>query len=189
MVAFTKVALALFASAEVCTAFTAKSTTIRSITSTAINMSAQDGFPFNPAVSKEWSTPIKEGGTVPSVTFKTRVRIESDDENPFDWKDVTSEDYFKGKRVVLFGLPGAFTPLCSSQMVPGYDAARAEMVKDLGIDEVYCLSVNDAFVMRQWGLNQGYVYITRELKCTVLYCRTPFFAVRSSRPTIIPKQN
>ena len=161
MVAFTKVALAFLASAEVCTAFTAKSTTVRSIaTSTAINMSAQDGFPFNPAVSKEWSTPIKEGGTVPSVTFKTRVRIESDDENPFDWKDVTSEDYFKGKRVVLFGLPGAFTPLCSSQMVPGYDAARAEMVKDLGIDEVYCLSVNDAFVMRQWGLNQGYVHNT-----------------------------
>jgi len=156
MVAFTKLALAFLASAEVCTAFTAKSTTVRSIaTSTAINMSAQDGFPFNPAVKKEWSTPIKEGGTVPSVTFKTRVRIESDDENPFDWKDVTSEDYFKGKRVVLFGLPGAFTPLCSSQMVPGYDAARAEMVKDLGIDEVYCLSVNDAFVMRQWGLNQG----------------------------------
>jgi hypothetical protein len=54
----------------------------------------------------EWSTPIAAGATVPSVTFKTRVRIESDDENPFDWKDVTSEDYFKGKRVVLFSLPG-----------------------------------------------------------------------------------
>ena len=58
----------------------------------------------------EWSTPIAVGDTVPSVTFKTRVRIESDDENPFDWKDMTSEDYFKGKRVVLFALPGEMTP-------------------------------------------------------------------------------
>lgn len=102
----------------------------------------------------EHSTPVKEGGTVPSVTFKTRVRIESDDENPFDWKDVTSEDCFKGKRSVLFSLPGAFTPTCSTTHLPGYEAAYAEM-KSLGIDEVYCLSVNDAFVMRQWGLKQG----------------------------------
>jgi len=91
---------------------------------------------------------------VPSVTFKTRVRIESEDENPFDWLDVTSEDYFKGKRTVLFALPGAFTPTCSSTHLPGYDAAYEE-IKSLGIDEVYCLSVNDAFVMRQWGLKLG----------------------------------
>jgi hypothetical protein len=62
-------------------------------------------LPAKPA----WSTPITVGDTVPSVTFKTRVRIESDDENPFDWKDMTSEDYFKGKRVVLFALPGKMT--------------------------------------------------------------------------------
>jgi hypothetical protein len=102
----------------------------------------------------EHSTPVEEGGTVPSVTFKTRVRIESDDQNPFDWKDVTSEDYFKGKRVALFSLPGAFTPTCSSTHLPGFEDAYEEM-KALGIDEVYCLSVNDAFVMRQWGLKQG----------------------------------
>jgi peroxiredoxin len=101
-----------------------------------------------------WTTPIKEGDTVPSVTFKTRVRIESDDQNPFDWKDVTSEDYFKGKRAVVFSLPGAFTPTCSSTHLPGYEAAYEE-IKSLGVDEVYCLSVNDAFVMRQWGLHQG----------------------------------
>jgi peroxiredoxin len=101
-----------------------------------------------------WTTPIKEGDVVPSVTFKTRVRIESDDQNPFDWKDVTSEDYFKGKRTVIFSLPGAFTPTCSSTHLPGYEAAYEE-IKSLGVDEVYCLSVNDAFVMRQWGLHQG----------------------------------
>jgi len=113
---------------------------------------------LNPPINPKWATPLKEGDTIPSVTFKTRTRVDpataENPENPFDWKDVTSEDYFKGKRVVLFGLPGAFTPLCSSQMVPGYDKARPELL-ELGIDEVYCISVNDAFVMRQWGLAQG----------------------------------
>lgn len=109
---------------------------------------------FTTKLEPSWSEPVKEGGAVPNVTFKTRVRIESDDENPFDWKDLTSEDYFKGKRAVVFSLPGAFTPTCSSTHLPGYAAAYEEM-KSLGIDEVYCLSVNDAFVMRQWGLKQG----------------------------------
>lgn len=59
----------------------------------------------------------------------------------------------QGKKVVLFSLPGAFTPTCSSTHLPGYEKAYAEM-KALGVDEVYCLSVNDAFVMRQWGLKQ-----------------------------------
>ena len=107
-----------------------------------------------PVAKTEWTTPIQEGSHVPNVVFKTRVRIESDQENPFDWKDVTSEDYFKGKRCVLFALPGAFTPTCSSTHLPGYEASYDE-IKSLGVDEVYCLSVNDAFVMRQWGLKQG----------------------------------
>lgn len=91
---------------------------------------------------------------MPDVTFKTRVRIVSDDENPFDWKDVSASEYFKGKRCVIFALPGAFTPTCSSTHLPGYEAAYEE-IKSMGIDEIYCLSVNDAFVMRQWGLKQG----------------------------------
>mmetsp|Transcript_46652 Transcript_46652/g.68956 ORF Transcript_46652/g.68956 Transcript_46652/m.68956 type:complete len:206 (+) Transcript_46652:83-700(+) len=102
----------------------------------------------------EWCKPIEEGATVPSITFKTRTRIESDDENPFDWKDITSEDLFKGKRCVVFSLPGAFTPTCSSTHLPGYEKAYDE-IKAMGIDEIYCLSVNDAFVMRAWGLSQG----------------------------------
>jgi len=111
-----------------------------------------DSYPIT--LPPAYTTPIEEGSTIPSITFVTRTRIEADIENPFDWKDITSDDYFKGKRVVLFSLPGAFTPTCSSTHLPGYEDAYEEL-KGLGIDEVYCLSVNDAFVMRQWGLNQG----------------------------------
>ena len=92
---------------------------------------------------------------VPSVTFKTRVRDESvGGENPFKWQDVTSDEIFKGRKVVLFSLPGAFTPTCSSTHLPGYEA-KYEEFKALGIDEVICLSVNDAYVMYQWGKAQG----------------------------------
>jgi len=90
---------------------------------------------------------------VPEVCFKTRVRDESiGGENPFVWKDLNSSEIFKGKRVVLFALPGAFTPTCSSTHLPGYDAKYDEL-KSLGVDEVYCLSVNDAFSMFQWSKN------------------------------------
>ena len=90
---------------------------------------------------------------VPDVVFKTRVRDESvEGSNPFKWQDTTTKDIFAGKRVVVFSLPGAFTPTCSTTHLPGYDAAYDE-IKALGIDEVYCVSVNDAFVMFQWGKN------------------------------------
>lgn len=92
---------------------------------------------------------------VPNVTFKTRVRDESvEGPNPFRWEDQTSDDIFKGKKVVLFALPGAFTPTCSSTHLPRYEELYDEF-KKLGIDEVICLSVNDAFVMYQWGKHQG----------------------------------
>ncbi|MSR76369.1 MAG: peroxiredoxin [Candidatus Ryanbacteria bacterium] len=92
---------------------------------------------------------------VPQVTFKTRVRDESvGGDNPYRWQDVTSDEYFKGKKVVVFALPGAFTPTCSSTHLPGYEKSYDEF-KKLGVDEVYCLSVNDAFVMNQWGKHQN----------------------------------
>jgi peroxiredoxin len=107
---------------------------------------------------------MKEGVIVPQVTFKYRVRTdgfpityvntENGSENPFEWKEVTSADIFDGKRVVIFSLPGAFTPTCSTYQVPGYEAAYQEIL-DTDVDEVYVISVNDTFVMRQWMINQG----------------------------------
>jgi len=92
---------------------------------------------------------------VPDVTFKTRVRDESvEGPNPYRWEDKTSDDIFKGKKVVLFALPGAFTPTCSSTHAPGYEEKYDEF-KNLGVDEVICLSVNDAFVMKKWADDLG----------------------------------
>jgi peroxiredoxin len=93
--------------------------------------------------------------TVPDVVFKTRVRDESvEGPNPFRWQDVSSDEVFRGKKVIVFALPGAFTPTCSSTHLPGYEAKYDEF-RELGIDEVYCLSVNDAFTMFQWGRQLG----------------------------------
>ena len=92
---------------------------------------------------------------VPDVVFKTRVRDESvEGPNPFRWQDRTTDEIFGGKRVVLFALPGAFTPTCSSTHLPRYEELYDD-IKAQGIDEVICLSVNDAFVMFQWGKAQG----------------------------------
>lgn len=92
---------------------------------------------------------------VPKVTFKTRVRNDAlGGPNPFEWKDLPSDEIFKGKRVVLFSLPGAFTPTCSTSHLPRYEALY-DQFRQLGVDSVICLSVNDAFVMYQWGKTQG----------------------------------
>lgn len=93
--------------------------------------------------------------TTPKITFKTRVRNDAlDGPNPFEWKDLTTDDIFRGKKVVLFALPGAFTPTCSSTHLPGYEKHYDDFRK-AGVDEVICLSVNDAFVMYQWGQHLG----------------------------------
>jgi thioredoxin-dependent peroxiredoxin len=113
-----------------------------------------------PPISSFLALPVTEYACppmIPAVTFKARVRDPSiGGENPFAWKDVTTADLFKNKRCVLFALPGAFTPTCSSAHLPEYQKLYEE-IKACGIDEVYCLSVNDAFVMRQWGLKLGLV--------------------------------
>lgn len=91
---------------------------------------------------------------VPAVTFKTRVRDDSiEGPNPFRWEDKTTYDYFAGKRVVLFSLPGAFTPTCSTYQLPGFENNFAEF-KALGIKDIYCVSVNDGFVMNCWAKDQ-----------------------------------
>lgn len=87
----------------------------------------------------------KEGQKVPQVTFKTRKEGQ--------FVDVTTDDIFKGKTVVVFSLPGAFTPTCSSTHLPRYNDL-AGVFKENGVDEIVCLSVNDAFVMDAWAEDQ-----------------------------------
>jgi thioredoxin-dependent peroxiredoxin len=92
---------------------------------------------------------------VPAIVFHTRVRDESiEGPNPYRWQDVSSYDYFGGKRVVLFSLPGAFTPTCSTYQLPGFEE-KFEEFQALGIDAIYCISVNDAFVMNAWAKSQN----------------------------------
>ena len=86
-----------------------------------------------------------EGKRVPNVTFKTRADNQ--------WKDVSSDDLFKGKSVVVFSLPGAYTPTCSSTHLPRYNELAGIFEKN-GVDRIVCLAVNDAFVMNEWKLDQ-----------------------------------
>jgi len=91
---------------------------------------------------------------IPELTFRTRIG-----DNKFlgggcsiggKWKDISTTDLFKNKKAVLFSLPGAYTPTCSSQQLPGFEK-NASKLKDLGIDEIYCCSVNDSYVMNAWA--------------------------------------
>ena len=92
---------------------------------------------------------------LPDVTFKTRVWDESiGGDNPYRWQDVTTKELFAGKKVVLFSLPGAFTPTCSTYQLPDFEMLY-HAFKTKGIDEIYCISVNDAFVMNVWAKQQG----------------------------------
>lgn len=86
-----------------------------------------------------------EGKRVPDVTFRTRVDGK--------WKDVTTREVFAGKKVVVFALPGAFTPTCSSSHVPRYNEL-APALRAAGVDDIVCISVNDAFVMDEWAKDQ-----------------------------------
>ena len=93
--------------------------------------------------------------SVPKVTFKTRVRDENiGGDNPYKWQDMTSDDYFAGKKVILFSLPGAFTPTCSTYQLPDFEKLYNDF-SNKGVDAIYCISVNDAFVMNSWGKDQN----------------------------------
>ena len=96
---------------------------------------------------------MKRDLKIPKVTFRVRVgdEVETDGGCAIggQWVNKTTDDYFKGKRVVIFSLPGAFTPTCSSQQLPGFESMY-EDIKSKGIDEIYCISVNDTYVMNAW---------------------------------------
>jgi len=89
---------------------------------------------------------IKVGDKIPSVTLK-----HMEESGP---KDITTDELFKGKKVLLFAVPGAFTPACSAQHLPGY-IQNAEQIKAKGIDTIACIAVNDVFVMDAWGKSQN----------------------------------
>jgi peroxiredoxin len=89
---------------------------------------------------------IRVGDTVPSATFMT---FGASGPAP-----VTTDELFKGKKVALFALPGAFTPTCSAKHLPGFKEHAAEF-RSKGVDTIACVSVNDVFVMKAWGENQG----------------------------------
>ena len=93
----------------------------------------------------------KEGQSIPAVTFKTRQNNE--------WSDVSSESLFSDKKVIVFALPGAFTPTCSSSHLPRYNELYP-VFRENGIDAIYCLSVNDTFVMNAWQEDQRAEKIT-----------------------------
>jgi glutaredoxin-like protein len=87
----------------------------------------------------------RRGQRVPNVTFRTRLNNQ--------WVDITTDDLFADKTVVVFSLPGAFTPTCSSTHLPGYNQL-ANVFKENGVDSIVCISVNDAFVMNEWAKDQ-----------------------------------
>ena len=89
---------------------------------------------------------IKVGDKIPAITFK---HLGSN-----GMEDISTKDLFEGKKVVLFAVPGAFTPTCSTKHVPGFLEYATE-IKNKGVDKIVCLSVNDAFVMDAWGKDQG----------------------------------
>ncbi|MEZ4333709.1 MAG: peroxiredoxin [Myxococcota bacterium] len=86
---------------------------------------------------------IKEGDKIPNVKVKAT-----------DMSDVQTESLFKGKKVVLFAVPGAFTPTCSAKHLPGF-IEQADALRKKGVDDIICMSVNDAFVMKAWGEDRG----------------------------------
>ena len=101
--------------------------------------------PREPAQTRGRSARSRKKKPQPKVTFKTRINDQ--------WKDVSSDEIFKGKTVAVFSLPGAYTPTCSSTHLPRYNELAAAF-KAKGVDDIVCISVNDPFVMSQWQRDQ-----------------------------------
>lgn len=99
-----------------------------------------------------------ENNLVPDVTFKVRVR-DPETSGSYKWDYPTTASYFKGRRVVVFSLPGAFTPTCSNLQVPSFDVMYNDIIAS-GADDVYCVSVNDSFVMNAWAKDQNIKNLT-----------------------------
>ncbi len=96
---------------------------------------------------------------VPNVTFHTRARDEKlGGDNPYRWEDVSTDEIFAGRKVLIFSLPGAFTPTCSTYQLPDFEKLYKEF-KLKGIEEIYCVSVNDSFVMNKWAKDQDLKYV------------------------------
>ena len=89
---------------------------------------------------------IQAGEKIPDLTLKTPTAA--------GFGDISTQEIFSGKRVVIFGVPGAFTPTCSEQHLPGF-VANADAIRAKGVDDIICISVNDAFVMDAWGKDRG----------------------------------
>lgn len=101
------------------------------------------------------TTHLTEGSRIPNITLITRTGDTLVCGNASGtWEKVSTDSLFANKRVIVFALPGAYTPTCSSTHLPGFDK-EYEAIRALGIDEIYCISVNDAFVMHQWGNSLG----------------------------------
>lgn len=92
---------------------------------------------------------------IPQATFHKRIVHATKGEM---WVTINTDDLFKDKTVIVFGLPGAFTPTCSGQQLPGFELLYHEF-RQLGIDDIYCVSVNDSFVMEEWKEKQGIVNV------------------------------
>ena len=95
------------------------------------------------------------GNNIPEVKLYMRVRDDSiEGPNPYKWEHQLTTNIFKDKKIILFSLPGAYTPTCSTYQLPNFEKLYDDFQAE-GVDEIYCMSVNDAFVMNAWAKSQG----------------------------------
>jgi peroxiredoxin len=96
---------------------------------------------------------IRTGDRLPEGRLTEATEFDASTGCPMNPRDLQVQDLVKGKKIAIFGLPGAYTPTCSAKHVPGY-VANFDALRKKGVDEIWCISVNDAFVMASWGRDQ-----------------------------------